>query len=334
MDEVSSTGSFYLKEKQPVGHGDPLIVLEDLSKSYRDLKVLENISISVNRGDVLGLIGPNGAGKTTTIRILVGLLRDFKGRVLINGCPIPADAHKVSHMIGYLPQKVSFQRWRTVDHVLSTFGRLSGMDKQELERRILHVLEVVDLLDVRHKKIVHLSGGMVQRLGLAQAILHDPKLIILDEPLAGLDPENRFKFKKILGSLCKNGTTIIFSSHILSDVQDMVTRIMIINRGRVMFFGTINSLRDEHSLTQDIDIELANPIKDLDDLNRIQGVISTEHTKPNSILVHIDKGTDINRASNEIQRYLLDHGHAIRTFTSVVQNLEELYVSYTKGGCN
>ncbi|UCH89078.1 MAG: ABC transporter ATP-binding protein [Thermoplasmata archaeon] len=331
MYNSGSVESFCPNANQPIGKNS-LVILNNLSKSFKKFKVLNNISFSINQGDVIGFIGPNGAGKTTTIKILVGLLRDFDGQVMINGYSIPTNIGNVYHMIGYLPQKVSFQRWRTVDHALSTFGKLSGLDKRILERRIVKVLKLVDLLDVRHKKIVHLSGGMVQRLGLAQAILHNPKLIILDEPLAGLDPENRYKIKKIIRDLSKNGTTVLFSSHILSDVQDTVSKIIIINNGKVMHFGTIDSLRDNFISTKDIEIELCQAITYWNGLERIDGVNCVEQTQPNRILIHLQNETDINEVSKKLQRYFFEYGYVIRTFTPVVKNLEELYILCTRGG--
>ena len=332
MYSTCSVEPFISNENQLPGNRNPLLLLNNLSKSYKRSRVLNNISFSVNQGDVIGIIGPNGAGKTTTIKILVGLLRDFDGQVMIDGCPIPAHIDDVSHMIGYLPQKVSFQRWRTVDQALSTFGRLSGLDDRILDRRIIHVLKLVGLLEVRHKKIVQLSGGMVQRLGLAQAILHDPRLVILDEPLAGLDPENRFKVKKIIRDLGRSGKTVLFSSHILSDVEDIVSNIVIIHNGKVLHSGTIDSLRDNFISTKDIVIELNQAFNNLTDLGKIEGVNSAEQIQPNKILIHLKSEAEINVASRDIQRYFFEHGHVIRAFTPVARDLEEIFLLCTNGG--
>ena len=196
----------------------PFVVLRGVSKNYFNFRALDNISFEINEGEIFGYIGPNGAGKTTTMKILVGLISDFQGEVLIGGYRIPKQKEEVHKLLGYLPQNVAFQEWRTVNHALTTFGRLSGLTAKQVESRIPEVLDLVSLSDVRHKKISQLSGGMTQKVGLAQALLHEPKLLILDEPLGGLDPLSRHQFKEVILELGKRGTTILFSSHILSDV--------------------------------------------------------------------------------------------------------------------
>ncbi|HEX9862478.1 MAG TPA: ABC transporter ATP-binding protein, partial [Candidatus Bathyarchaeia archaeon] len=199
----------------------PFVVLRGVSKNYFNFRALDNISFEINEGEIFGYIGPNGAGKTTTMKILVGLISDFQGEVLIGGCRIPKQKEEVHKLLGYLPQNVAFQEWRTVNHALTTFGRLSGLTAKQVESRIPEVLNLVSLSDFRHKKISQLSGGMTQKVGLAQALLHEPELLILDEPLGGLDPLSRHQFKDVILELGKRGTTILFSSHILSDVQDV-----------------------------------------------------------------------------------------------------------------
>ena len=151
-------------------------------------------------------IGPNGAGKTTTIKIIVGLLKDFSGDYHFKNIKMPKNITEVSQMLGYLPQGVAFHEWRTVDQALKTFGRLSGLEKEEIEQQINILLELLDLSNVRYKKISKLSGGMIQKVGLAQALLHNPKLLILDEPLSGLDPVGRFEVKSFIKKLSEKGT--------------------------------------------------------------------------------------------------------------------------------
>ncbi|MHA1532980.1 MAG: ABC transporter ATP-binding protein [Candidatus Heimdallarchaeota archaeon] len=167
-----------------------IIEFLNVSKNYKDVQALREASFSIKQGDIFGYIGPNGAGKTTTLKILVGLISDYSGEVKINNESIK-DQSNFSQQIGYLPQDVGFQEWRTIDHALVTFGRLSGMSKEELHQRIPEVLELVGLLDARKRKIRHLSGGMQQKLKLAQALLHKPSILVLDEPMSGLDPTRR-----------------------------------------------------------------------------------------------------------------------------------------------
>ncbi|MCJ7469745.1 ABC transporter ATP-binding protein, partial [Candidatus Bathyarchaeota archaeon] len=213
--------------------GNGFVVLNGVSKKYGSLLALDSVSLEIGEGEIFGYIGPNGAGKTTTMKIMVGLVSDFQGEVRIGGYRMPEQKDEMHRLLGYLPQNVAFQEWRTVDHALRAFGRLSGLGKREIASRISEVLDILALSDVRNKKISHLSGGMIQKVGLAQALLHNPKLLVLDEPLAGLDPASRYQLKQTIMKLGKDGTTVFFSSHILSDVQDVATRIGILSRGRI-----------------------------------------------------------------------------------------------------
>lgn len=144
------------------------LVFEGVSKRFRDLLALDNVSFEVGQGEIFGYIGPNGAGKTTTIKIMVGLLSEFEGTLRIGDYSMPGRRDQVHKMLGYLPQHVAFQEWRTVDHALRTFGSLSGLERRKIEPGIEKVLTQLALSDVRHKKIVELSGGMIQKVGLAQ----------------------------------------------------------------------------------------------------------------------------------------------------------------------
>ncbi|MHA1920957.1 MAG: ABC transporter ATP-binding protein, partial [Promethearchaeota archaeon] len=219
--------------------------VRSISKEYKDVKALNNVSFSIKKGEILGYIGPNGAGKTTTIKILVGLIQNYNGDIKIYENEKILKKQDFFKILGYLPQEVGFQEWRTVDHALKTFGRLSKIPEDQLNNRIIEVLKTVGLSDVRNKKIIHLSGGMQQKLRLAQALLHKPKLLILDEPMTGLDPTSRYQMKKIIKTLMEQNITIFFSSHILSDVQDIATRIGIINHGRILKIGTPEQLQNE-----------------------------------------------------------------------------------------
>ena len=240
---------------------DNIIVFEQVSKRYENFPALDGVSFKIREGEILGYIGPNGAGKTTTIKILVGLIKEFDGTYYFGKKLMPENLTSLHKMLGYLPQDVAFQEWRTVDHALKTFGKLSRLkNPEELESRIDHVLALFDLTAVRNKKIVKLSGGMIQKLGLAQALLHKPKVLILDEPLSGLDPSSRYKVKATLRDLAKSGTTIFFSSHILSDVQDVATKIALINKGRLLKVGTLEELKSDSFATNQIEIQLSSRI--------------------------------------------------------------------------
>jgi len=234
-------------------------------------------------------------------------------------------------MLGYLPESVAFQEWRTVDHALRTFGKLSGLEKNEVEHRIEEVLDLVALSDVRNKKIAELSAGMTQKVGLAQALLHNPKLLVLDEPMAGLDPASRYQIKQTIRELSKSGTTVFFSSHILSDVQDVATKIGILNRGRIMQIGTLDELRSRFPIKNDVEIVLSHDSGRWKELESLTGVVSLEQPAPNRLLAHLDSKADIDETIHNLIKGLINLDCRIRKFNPVSPSLDELYLQYVRG---
>jgi ABC-2 type transport system ATP-binding protein len=317
-----------MKIKEP----NNLLVLEGVTKRFKDLLALDNISFALQEGDIFGYIGPNGAGKTTTIKIIVGLLRQGQGTVSIGGYPMPEKKNEVNKLLGYLPQHVSFQQWRTVNHALTTFGKLSGLKKNELETSIQDVLSLLNLSNVRFKKIVELSGGTIQKVGLAQALLHHPKLLILDEPLGGLDPTSRYQVKEILRDLSKNGTTIFFSSHILSDVQDVATKIGVLNWGHLMQIGTLDDLIAQFPKTNEIEIILSKDSGKWTELQSMKQIEKIVEQSPHKILVHLQSGTDVDEMVHQLIQKLLKLGCRIRSIRPLSLDLDDVYLQYMKGG--
>lgn len=311
---------------------DNFLVLEGVTKRFKDLLALDNISFTLQEGDIFGYIGPNGAGKTTTIKIIVGLLRQGQGNVFIGGYPMPEKKDEVNKLLGYLPQQVSFQQWRTLDHALTTFGKLSGLNKNELESSIQDVLSLLNLSEVRFKKIVELSGGTIQKVGLAQALLHHPKLLILDEPLGGLDPTSRYQIKKIITDLSKNGTTILFSSHILSDVQDVATKIGVLNWGHLIQVGTLDELIAQFPMKNEIEIVLSKNSGKWIELQSLKQIEKIEEKVPHKILVYLKSGTDVDEIVHQIIQKLLSLECQIRSIRPLSPNLDDVYLQYVKGG--
>ncbi len=288
---------------------------------------MDSVSFEIDKGQVFGYIGPNGAGKTTTIKILVGLITNFKGTVQICGYQMPQHRHEIHKFLGYLPQNVAFQDWQTVDNALKTFGLLSGVEKTKVESRIEEVLDFLFLSDFRKKKVSQLSGGMAQKVGLAQALLHNPKLLVLDEPMAGLDPASRKQFKKLISSLAKEGTTILFSSHILSDVQDVATKIGILSRGKIRKIGAIDELKASIMKEKIVEIVLS-AAGEIPKWTKISGIESIEQPSPEKILVHLDNEVDEDGVVNAFLEQLLKSGNRIRSANPLKPSLDEVYQSY------
>ncbi len=311
--------------------GDWVLQLEDVKKRYRDVLALDEVSFGIKKGEIFGYIGPNGAGKTTTIKIMVGLIKDFSGDLLLDGVLVKADAGAVQRILGYLPQKAAFQDWRTVEQALSTFGRLSGMSRDDIATRIPKVLDLLGIPETRRRRIVHLSGGTVQKVGMAQAILHRPRLLVLDEPMSGLDPASRYQFKEIFKTLRDQGTTIFFSSHILGDVQDIADRIGILDRGKMLHVGTFDELRGHLAVPKDVEIVLSGDWnKDIDP--KVSAMLTAlDQLGPNHLLAHVRDEVGLDDAIDAIIDDLRRKGYHIRTVRHVVPDLEQLYVQLFGG---
>ncbi len=306
--------------------------MHEVTKDYNGFRALDNVSFEIKEGEIFGYIGPNGAGKTTTLKILVGLINDFQGEVQIGGYQLPKQKLEAHGLLGYLPQNVAFQEWRTVDHALKTFGKLSGLTETEVEQRIPKILDLMSLSDVRHKKISQLSGGMTQKVGLAQALLHDPKLLVMDEPMGGLDPLSRHQFKDIVLKLAKNRTTILFSSHILSDVQDVADRIGILSHGKIKMVGTMNELKSQLYNQKIVEVLLSYITDKWQQFNSILNVSKIEQPSPGRVLVYLQTGADEDQVINDLVKRIAELGIRIRGINMLSPSLDEIYLNYVQKG--
>ncbi|MHA1197081.1 MAG: ABC transporter ATP-binding protein [Promethearchaeota archaeon] len=303
-----------------------VIDFQNVSKFYKKTKALDEISFKIKKGDVFGYIGPNGAGKTTTIKIIVGLIKQFSGKVIINGIDIKKEPGMQSKLIGYHPQEVGFQRWKTVYQTLRTFGQLSNFNKGELDKKINDILEFIGLLDVKNKKVIHLSGGMIQKLRLAQALLNDPEILLLDEPLAGLDPASRFQIKNLIKQLSAKRITIFFSSHILNDVQDVATKIGIINKGKILKISTSRDLQEEYKIGNYIQIDYATKKDMVVNYENLKFVDTISMPTDYSQIIKIKPDIDIDLAINEILKLILSENKKIRGLKILKPSLEDIYL--------
>ncbi|MFX0155229.1 MAG: ATP-binding cassette domain-containing protein [Candidatus Hodarchaeota archaeon] len=307
---------------------DRLIEFSNVSKYYKEVLALDNISFTIQKGEIFGYIGPNGAGKTTTIKILVGLIKDYTGDVYINGINIINNWKDLHNLIGYHPQEAGFQEWRTVDHAFKTFGRLSGLTSEDIEKQTQKILELLNLSEARYRKITHLSGGMFQKLRLGQALLHKPQILVLDEPLSGLDPQMRYQFKNIIKELAKNGTTILFSSHILSDVQDIADKIGILNQGQIRDIGSPEDLQSKFHIGNIIELVVAENTALCEGLEDLLEIEYVQKVKSNKQLIHLKSDIDIDLLIYQIISILKEQKCKVRSFNLVKPSLEEVYIKY------
>jgi len=245
-----------------------ILEVQNIYKSFKSLfskiLILKNISFSLNKNEIFGFLGPNGAGKTTTIKIIVGLLNPDKGSVKILGSS-PKD-EKIRKKIGFLPEQPYFYEHLTGEEFLDYTARIYDIPKKERNERIKYLLERVGLYNDRKKMIRPYSRGMLQRLGIANALIPDPEILILDEPLSGLDPIGRKEIKDLIYEQKKNGKCVFFSSHILPDVEEICDKIAIICDGRIIKIGSLNEILKEEIkgvliIVRNLDIENINDLK-------------------------------------------------------------------------
>lgn len=219
-----------------------VIRVEGLKKSFNGLNVVKGLDFELNKGKCIALLGANGAGKTTTLRMLSGLLKPTAGTVTLGGKETVKD---IRSFIGYLPQHPVFYEWMTGSEFLQYVGKLAGLSAKEAKERTNELLELVGIADAKNRRVGKYSGGMKQRLGIAQAIIHSPELIMLDEPVSALDPFGRREVLELLGKL-KQETTVLFSTHILNDAEEVCDEILFLHDGLIVEAGTMDELREKH----------------------------------------------------------------------------------------
>ena len=289
------------------------------SFTFRKVTALTELSLEVKRGEVFGFLGPNGAGKTTTFKLLVGLLHPTRGKIFLWG----EDHYKIElkSKIGFLPESPYFYNYLKAKEYLHLCGQLFGINAKERHNKIDTLLERVGLKDHKNALIKTYSKGMLQRLGLAQALIHDPELLILDEPMSGLDPLGRKEVRDIMLELKAQGKTIIFSTHILSDVETVCDRVGIIIKGRLKDCGPIENLLTPKIKSFEICIK-GLPIETINNL-RERGLPLIQRGEEAFIRVEEVK-------VNDVLHDLLKRGGELISFIPRKETLEDIYVSQIK----
>ncbi len=240
--------------------GDKIIEIENLSKKFKSFMAVNNLNLNVFYGDVFGFLGPNGAGKSTTIRMLTSLIKPSSGKIRIFGKDLHENRNEILKKVGTIVEKPDFYGFLSAYKNLEILGKISGMDISS--KRIMEVLELVGLEKRYKSKVKTFSHGMKQRLGIAQALIHDPELIILDEPTTGLDPQGMKEIRDLIISLSnEKGKTIFLSSHILHEVEFVANRMVIINQGSANVEGNVKDLLEANKLKVTFQIENDEKVK-------------------------------------------------------------------------
>src|SRR3954464_15912634 len=245
--EFTATVTTSPESRTPSAPPVPAVQTNGLTRTYGTMTALNSLNLTVNRGDLFGFIGSNGAGKTTTLRILATFLAPSSGKAEVLGHDVVKDADAVRHTIGYMPDFFGVYKDMEVTEYLDFFGACYKIPTAQREKTVSDVLELVGLSEKKGALIGALSRGMQQRLGLARVLIHDPQLLLLDEPASGLDPRARIEMMAILQELQRLGKTIIISSHILSELQTLCNRVAIIEKGKLIYSGPVQGVRDQMS---------------------------------------------------------------------------------------
>ena len=233
---------------------DKVIEVRGLTKDFKEIRAVDSLSVNVYRGDVFGFLGPNGAGKSTTIRMLLTLIRPKEGSIKIFGKSLMEDRNEILKDIGAIIENPAFYNYLSAYKNLEILSRMSG--REISSNKIMETLETVGLKERSASKVKTYSHGMKQRLGIAQALLHDPELIILDEPTTGLDPQGMKEIRDLINYLCKEkNKTIFLSSHILSEVEQVANRMIIINKGKTVVEGKVQELLDSAEMKVTIEVD-------------------------------------------------------------------------------
>lgn len=295
----------------------------DLTKKYGTLVAVNKLNLKVKKGTIHGFLGPNGAGKTTTIKILVGLLKPDGGRAIVLGDEVRGDDPKARLKIGYMPELPKFPKHLKAWELLDIYGQMYGMPSQERKIQIRRVLEIVGLKGRENDFIGEYSKGMQQRLGIAQALLSEPELIILDEPSLGLDPVGMIEVRDIIREIAKKGATIFLSSHLLSEVEQICTHISVIHRGICLAEGPLREVISRISGSSILEIEIAEPPNNVVEAIKNLSFISNIQVNGNRIIIETNSNEDVRP---QISRAITEAGGTIIYMNMRMRSLEEAFI--------
>ncbi|AFN74093.1 ABC transporter, ATP-binding protein [Melioribacter roseus P3M-2] len=303
---------------------DTIIEINGLTKKFGSLTAVDNLDLKVYKGDIFGFLGPNGAGKSTTIRMLLSLIKPTSGSIKIFGLSVKRDRKNIMRRIGAIVEKPDFYLYLTAYKNLEILGRLSGADISK--NKIMEMLELVGLASRHNSKVKTFSHGMKQRLGLAQALLHDPELIILDEPTTGLDPQGMKEIRELILYLSRSkGKTIFLSSHILHEVEMIANRMIIINKGKKIVEGNVADLLRSDKMN--VSFEVSDPLKASEIIKEIaEG--GEFHPGSNKITLSLTQ-----KEISELNKKLVENGIEVYSIVPV-RSLEEYFLKITEGANN
>lgn len=297
--------------------------IQNLTKIYDQQKAVDSISFSVKEGEIVGFLGPNGAGKSTTMKIVTGYLPPSSGIVKVGGYDVQEQPLHVKKIIGYLPEHNPLYLDMYVHEYLGFVGGLYGLKERALKSRVEEIIALCGLTLEQNKKLESLSKGYRQRAGLAQALLHDPGVLILDEPTSGLDPNQIIEIRKVIKEVSRN-KTVLFSSHIMQEVQALCDRVIVINKGKIVADDQLSNLL-QHRGGSTLVVEFKEEVN-IDELSSIDGVASVTTLSAFKCKVHVQPGVDVR---SELFKYASDKNRSLIELKVEEHSMESIFKELT-----
>jgi ABC-2 type transport system ATP-binding protein len=306
-----------------------MIEAEGLTHYYGPYPAIQDVNFGVRKGEILGFLGPNGAGKTTTMRIITGFVPPTRGTVTLDGFDVVEQSLEARRRVGYLPETVPLYTDMSVNGYLKYMGTLRGMSPKAIKSRLDDVTDVCRLGDYRKTQIGKLSKGFRQRVGIAQAILHEPQLLVLDEPTIGIDPIQVVETRRLIQELGKD-QTVVLSSHILPEVSMICDRVLIINEGHIVAEDTPKNLAEGLQGVERLEVEIGGPVAEvIPVLKAIRGVNDVVHSSRDdrhTYAIQAESGQDLRDA---ISQAVISNGWSLRGLQMVGMSLEEIFLRLT-----
>ena len=304
------------------------IQVEDLHQSFGTVKAVQGLNFTVQPGEVVGFIGANGAGKTSTMRMMTTLSLPDKGRILIHGTDVVHSPDKTRQQVGWMPDHFGTYPNLDVQDYLDFYARAFGLKGSERRERMQEVMAFTDLDVLAERPCNKLSKGMTQRLSLGRTLLSDPDVLVLDEPAAGLDPKARLEFKNLISLLKERGKTIFISSHILSELAEMCDRLLFIDQGKLIHYGTAESLKYQQGKRLQIRVEVKGPPEKLHHWVSLNPKLDLQENvdKGTVLLLNQEPDMDTDTALHLLLRAMLDAGLEVYEFHRLQQNLEQAFI--------
>lgn len=297
----------------------PLLELQHLKKQYSGQKAVDDISFTVKEGSIFGLLGPNGAGKTTLLRMITGIILPDEGEIRLDGKKFEPQTDV--NLIGYMPEERGLYKKMKIGEQVLYLAQLKGLSRQEAMQKIKYWFEKLDMQTWWNKKVEDLSKGMSQKLQFVVTVLHEPKLIILDEPFSGLDPLNANLIKDEIFALAKKGSTIVFSTHRMEQVEEICDHIVLVNLGAKMLDGSVQEVKQQFKENK-FYIRLSEPAA-----NIVSSAFSIEEQRGRELTVCIQPGA----ASNDILSHFINQRQNIEAFHEILPSLNEIFIRLVEG---